>query len=123
MDVNDPGKIPLNLSKKPIHGRGKELHNFKEKGVTPSSANITPQLSSSGKINHSLDADVVDDDDDRNFKHIRTKEPGIADDPPLEGDLLPTDQTSNVVEDVQGNELEHQRFCYGDSGDVVDQKS
>ncbi|GAA0161110.1 hypothetical protein LIER_17505 [Lithospermum erythrorhizon] len=104
MNVNDPGEIPLNLPKKPIHGRGKELRNFKEKGTMPSSSNIAPQMSSFGKRNHSLDTDGVDDIDDRNFKHIRTKEHVVADDTPF-------------------HDLGHQRSCYGDSGDVVDQKS
>ncbi|KAG9136599.1 hypothetical protein Leryth_027552 [Lithospermum erythrorhizon] len=65
----------------------------------------------------------VNDNDDRNFKHIRTKEPPVADGPLVKGDLLPTIQTLNAVEDVQGHDLGHQRSCYGDSCDVVDQKS
>ncbi|GAA0180564.1 hypothetical protein LIER_30128 [Lithospermum erythrorhizon] len=97
MDANDLGEIPLNLSKKPIHGRDKELRNFKETVLTPSSTNVAPQISSSGKRTHSLYTDG--------------------------GDLLPTNQTLNDVEDVHGHDLGHQRSCYGDSGDVVDQKS
>ncbi|GAA0155789.1 hypothetical protein LIER_13437 [Lithospermum erythrorhizon] len=62
--------------------------------------------------------DGVDDNDDCNFKYIRTKEPAVADGPPVEGDLLPTNQTLNVVEDVQGHDLGHQRSCYGDFGDM-----
>ncbi|GAA0186438.1 hypothetical protein LIER_33726 [Lithospermum erythrorhizon] len=83
MDVNDPDEIPLNLSKKPIYDRGKELRNFKKKGSTLSSTNIAPQMSSSGKRNHSLDVDGIDDNEVHNFKHIWTKEPAIADGPPV----------------------------------------
>ncbi|GAA0144956.1 hypothetical protein LIER_05268 [Lithospermum erythrorhizon] len=99
---------------------GQELRLCKEKGVTPSSAHIAPQMSSSKKRTHSLDTNGVDDNDDRNFKNIRTKEPAIVDCPPNEGDLLPTNQTLNTVEDVQGRDLGHQMSCYGDSGDMIE---
>ncbi|GAA0158517.1 hypothetical protein LIER_15522 [Lithospermum erythrorhizon] len=118
MDANDLGEIPLNLTKKPIHGKGKELHNSKKKGVTPSSANVAPQMSYSGKRTHSLDIDGVDDNDDRNFKHILRKEPVIADGPPIERDLLPGNQILNAIEAVYDRDLGHQRSCYGDSGDL-----
>ncbi|GAA0165360.1 hypothetical protein LIER_20788 [Lithospermum erythrorhizon] len=58
-------------------------------------------MSSSSKRTHSLDRDGVDDNDDRNFKHIWTKEPAVADGPPIKGDLLSSNQTLNVIEDVQ----------------------
>ncbi|KAG9145498.1 hypothetical protein Leryth_027439 [Lithospermum erythrorhizon] len=79
-------------------------------------------MSSSGKRTHSLDRDGVDDNDDRNFKHIWTKEPAVADGPPIKGDLLSSNQTLNAIEAVYDRDLGHQRSCYGDSGDVVDQK-
>ncbi|GAA0170155.1 hypothetical protein LIER_40899 [Lithospermum erythrorhizon] len=123
MKTNDPSESPLNLPPRPVHGKGKELRLCKEKGVTPSFAHITPQMSSSGKRTLSLDTNGVYDNDDRNFKHIRTKEPVVADGPPFKGDLLPTNQTLNAVEDVQGHDLGHQSSCYGDSGDVLDKKS
>ncbi|GAA0157389.1 hypothetical protein LIER_14665 [Lithospermum erythrorhizon] len=109
MTTNDPSESPLNLPPRPVHGKGKELRLCKEKGVTPSSANIALQTSSSGKRNYSLDTDRVDDNDDRNFKHIRTKEPVVADGPPVTGNLLPTNQTLNTVEDVQ---VEFSLFIY-----------
>ncbi|GAA0148505.1 hypothetical protein LIER_07928 [Lithospermum erythrorhizon] len=123
MTTDDPSESPLNLPPRPVHGKGKELRLCKEKGVTPSSAHIAPQMSSSGKRTYSLDTDGVNDNDDRNFKHIRTNEPPVADGPLVKGDLLPTIQTLNAVEDVQGHDLGHQSSCYGDSCDVVDQKS
>ncbi|GAA0141493.1 hypothetical protein LIER_02625 [Lithospermum erythrorhizon] len=75
-------------------------------------------MSSSRKRTHSLDTDEVDDNDDSNFKHIRTKEPAVADGLPIEGDLLPGNENLNVVEAVQDCDLGYQSSCYGDSGDV-----
>ncbi|GAA0167880.1 hypothetical protein LIER_22719 [Lithospermum erythrorhizon] len=57
MTTNDSSESPLNLPLRPVHSKGKKLRLCKEKGVTPSSAYIAPQMSSSGKRTHSLDTD------------------------------------------------------------------